>query len=172
MKVCGLAIAFRDKLVEETGLPFEFFAVDTIGVGAGVYDRMAELEEPAADVNVGRAAMKKGKRKRIAGLGAAPAKLKDELYLEVRKWIRDEGMIPAGNGEDEGGVAYRNGIVDVLISELTAPHYDIVSDGKLKVESKESMRKRGQASPNLLDGMAMTFFPHRTTGRKSFVDTI
>lgn len=161
MKVVWLAVNFRNEIVDRFGLPFDFFAVDTIGLGAGVYDRLKEMGESAADVNVGREPMTRGKRRKELDLGGAPAKLRDELYLMVRNWVRIEGMLPDCDG-----------LLDALISEMTAPKYDIVSDGKIKVESKDSMKKRGIASPNMLDAMGLTFYPHATTGRASMVDTI
>jgi phage terminase large subunit len=43
--------------------------------------------------------------------------------------------------------------------ELTAPRYKIASDGRVQMESKEDMKKRGVASPNLADALCLTFFP-------------
>ena len=40
--------------------------------------------------------------------------------------------------------------------ELAQPKYKITSAGKLQLESKEDMKKRGVASPNVGDALALT----------------
>ncbi len=44
-----------------------------------------------------------------------------------------------------------------LISELSSPLFFYRDNGKLKIESKEEMRKRGVASPNMADAVVMCF---------------
>jgi phage terminase large subunit len=44
-----------------------------------------------------------------------------------------------------------------LITELSTPLYFYRDNGKLKIESKEDMRKRGVASPNMADAVVMCF---------------
>jgi len=44
-----------------------------------------------------------------------------------------------------------------LISELSSPLYFHRDNGKLKIESKEDMRKRGVASPNMADAVVIAF---------------
>ena len=44
-----------------------------------------------------------------------------------------------------------------LIDDLTGPEYSVVLKGQLKLESKESMKKRGLPSPNDGDALAHTF---------------
>ena len=46
---------------------------------------------------------------------------------------------------------------DLLIEELIGPTYKIESSGKLKVESKDDMKKRGVKSPNKADAFCLTF---------------
>ena len=46
---------------------------------------------------------------------------------------------------------------DALIGELTTPKYSILSSGKIKVEGKDELRKRGVKSPNRADAWLMTF---------------
>jgi hypothetical protein len=43
-----------------------------------------------------------------------------------------------------------------LVSELVSPKYKLESSGKLKVESKDEMRKRGVKSPNKADAFLLT----------------
>ena len=44
-----------------------------------------------------------------------------------------------------------------LISELTAIRYKYLSNGKLKIESKDEMKRRGQRSPDLADAFVLSF---------------
>ena len=46
---------------------------------------------------------------------------------------------------------------DALIAELTAPTYGFTSTGKMVVESKADMKKRGMRSPDLADAFLLTF---------------
>jgi hypothetical protein len=45
---------------------------------------------------------------------------------------------------------------DALIAELTAPTYSFTSTGKMVVERKEDMKKRGMRSPDLADAFLLT----------------
>ena len=45
----------------------------------------------------------------------------------------------------------------LLIAELTAPTYTFSSTGKMVVESKADMKKRGLRSPDLADAFLLTF---------------
>ena len=44
-----------------------------------------------------------------------------------------------------------------LISEITSIRYKYQSTGKLKVESKDEMKRRGQRSPDVADSFVLTF---------------
>ena len=46
---------------------------------------------------------------------------------------------------------------DALIAEVTAPTYAFTSTGKMVVESKADMKKRGMRSPDLADASLLTF---------------
>ena len=45
---------------------------------------------------------------------------------------------------------------DELIAELVSPSYTYTSSGKLKIEAKEQMKKRGIKSPDKADALALT----------------
>ena len=49
---------------------------------------------------------------------------------------------------------------DTLESELVAPRFKFQSNGKLKVESKDELKKRGLRSPDLADALMLTFCLH------------
>ena len=64
-------------------------------------------------------------------------RLRDELWFKGRDWFQERlGAIPQD---------------DALIAELTAPTYTFTSTGKMVVESKADMKKRGMRSPDLAD---------------------
>ena len=68
-----------------------------------------------------------------------------EMWVSVRDWIKAGGCLE----ED-----------DVMRSDLTGVELVPRLDGKKQLESKESMKQRGLASPNKADALAITFaFP-------------
>jgi len=107
--------------------------IDIIGLGAGVYDRCKELGLPVRGVNVGEAASARENC----------ARLRDELWFKGREWFQDKACAMP---QDEA-----------LIAELTAPTYAFTSTGKMVVEAKADMKKRGLRSPDLADAFLLTF---------------
>lgn len=106
--------------------------VDVIGLGAGVQDRLAELGLPARGINVGEAPSLKGQH----------LNLRAELWFKGKDWFASRAVSLAGD--------------DGLLAELVAPRFKYTSSGKLQVESKEEMKKRGIASPNRADAFLLT----------------
>jgi len=99
-----------------------------------LYDRCKELGLPVRGVNVGEAAASKENC----------ARLRDELWFKGRgEWFQDKAC---SMPKDDG-----------LIAELTAPTYAFTSTGKMVVESKADMKKRGMRSPDLADAFLLTF---------------
>jgi hypothetical protein len=107
--------------------------VDVIGIGAGVVDRLQELGYPVQGINVAESSSVSNKYMR----------LRDELWFNCRDWL--EGL-DCKLAEDED-----------LIAELTTVKYKIESSGKIKVEGKAEMKKRGVKSPNRADAWNLTF---------------
>lgn len=106
--------------------------VDVIGLGAGVVDRLNELRLPVRGINVGEAASASDRYSRF----------RDELWFKGRTWFQDRNCkIP----DDRA-----------LIAELVAPTYTFSSSGKIIVESKQDMKDRGVASPDLADAFLLT----------------
>ena len=46
---------------------------------------------------------------------------------------------------------------DDLLAELVSAKYKFTSSGKMQLESKDQMRKRGLRSPDLADALCLTF---------------
>ncbi len=119
--------------------------VDVIGIGAGLADRLMELGLPVVPVNVAEE----------ASVDEKYLRLRDELWFKARKWLERKDCKLF---DDE-----------VLIAELTLPRYGFTSTGKLKVESKDELKKRYPQSPDVADAFCLTFSQtaeHR--GRQSY----
>ncbi len=107
--------------------------VDSIGIGAGVVDRLIELGLPARGINVGEAP---------ALFQDRYMNLRAELWFTGKEWFQERNVHLAGD--------------DGLASELVAPRYKYTSSGKIQVESKDDMKKRGIRSPNKADAFLLT----------------
>lgn len=106
--------------------------VDSIGLGSGVVDRLRELKLPARGVNVSESPSMKGTYQN----------LRAELWFATKAWLEQRGCrLP----KDED-----------LMAELAGPRFKFSSSGKLQVESKDEMRRRGLRSPDLADAVCLT----------------
>jgi hypothetical protein len=132
MATCGKVVeAYRKQL-------FDVIHVDVIGLGAGVADRLIELGIPCVPVNVAEATAYKEKFNR----------LRDELWWEARELFQDKGCSISSDID----------LLDELIGELSIITYAFGSNGKIKVEGKAELKKRGVASPNLADSLCLTLY--------------
>lgn len=110
--------------------------IDSIGIGAGVVDRLHELgyENIVIGVNVATSAEEKERYKNARA----------ENWDRMREWlIQDMGVeIPDS---------------DELQTDLTMLGYSYDSNDKLKIESKDDAKKRGCLSPDTADALMLTF---------------
>jgi hypothetical protein len=106
--------------------------VDSIGIGAGVVDRLRELGLPTRGVNVAEA----------PSMGGMYNNLRTELWFKTKAWLEDRSCRIPENDE--------------LLAELTSIRYTFASNGKMAAESKDQMRKRGLRSPDLADAVCLT----------------
>jgi phage terminase large subunit len=107
--------------------------VDSIGLGAGVVDRLQELKLPARGINVSES----------PAMGNTYANLRAELWYKTKAWLEKRDCKIPNN--------------ERLVGELAAIRYGFTSNGKLKIESKEEMRKRGLPSPDVADALVLSF---------------
>jgi hypothetical protein len=107
--------------------------VDSIGIGAGVLDRLIELGLPARGINVSE----------------SPSLFTDR-YLNMRAelWFTGKDWFQAKDCNLNGDEA--------LGAELVGPRFKYTSSGKIQVESKDDMKKRGVKSPNRADAFLLT----------------
>jgi hypothetical protein len=109
----------------------EAIFIDGNGVGGGVVDRCKSL----------------GYRVREVQFGAKPRKELDyankraECWGEMRAWV-DSGCIDADKD---------------LAADMTAVQYGFDNQNRIQLERKEDMKKRGLASPDDGDALALTF---------------
>ena len=107
--------------------------VDSIGVGGGVCDRLRELGLPAIGVNTSES----------PALRVTYLNLRAELWFKLKAWLEARDVsLPKD---------------DHLLAELVAVKYKFTSSGKLQIESKDEMRKRGLSSPDRADAVCLTF---------------
>lgn len=115
-----------------------------IGWGAGVIDRLKQLRYDPIGVNFGSKAQDKDRY----------ADRRTEMWCRGRDWLEDGGSL---EGSDE------------LREDLMGPEYFFLPSGKIKLESKKEMKKRGLSSPDVGDALMLTFAEnvHRRGGSKS-----
>ena len=107
--------------------------VDEIGLGAGVVDRLRELGHPVRGVNVAHKARQDDQY----------ANLRAEGYWQLRERFR-AGRISIPPDQE-------------LIGELAALRYSFASQGRIQMESKEQIRKRGLPSPDKADALMLAY---------------
>lgn len=114
--------------------------VDEGGMGAGVVDRLRQLGVPVLGVNFGA----RPDRAMPGADAVAYGNKAAEMWGHARDWLK-AGAIP----DDPE-----------LKAELTSREYFYVQrDGReaIMLESKSDMKKRGLASPDVADALALTF---------------
>ncbi|NCH03918.1 terminase [Cronobacter malonaticus] len=96
--------------------------------------------------SVGKSWGRKWRLVQFGGESADPAMLnkRGEIWNSMKKWMEEGGSIDDQQTADE----------------LVAPEYKVKLDGKIVLEAKDDMKRRGVPSPNRADALAITFaFP-------------
>lgn len=130
MQTCGLIKAEYDALPHHER-PVEIL-IDSIGLGAGVVDRLRELKLPVRGINVSESPSMK----------ATYTNLRSELWFAMKAFLEQRNCkMPAD---------------DDLKAELAATRFSFSSNGKMQAEGKDSLRKRGLKSPDRADAVCLT----------------
>jgi hypothetical protein len=115
-----------------------------------VSDRLEEQDKPVIPINVGKPAEDND----------SFANLRAEGYWELRRRF-EEGTVDIDPNDED------------LAAQLVGMKYFRTSSGKIQIESKKDMRRRGMASPDEADAVMLAFLqktPKRhvaaTWGRK------
>jgi hypothetical protein len=123
----------------------EIAKIDTIGIGKGVVDRLTELQKAnqlqkkIEGINVGSSPRVENKDDYINA--------RAEGYWELRERF-EKGLIDLPS---EGKAA------EELAEQLSNIKYTRTSAGKIQIESKEQMKKRGVSSPDDADAVMLAF---------------
>lgn len=129
MQIAGLL----RKIIEKEN-PVKMY-IDCIGIGAGVVDRLLEMGFSQVEgINSARHASERDKY----------ANKRAEMWSEGREWL---------NGESEVQIPDS----DVLHTDLCGLGYRWDSNGRLVIERKEDLKKRGLPSPDTADALMLTF---------------
>jgi phage terminase large subunit len=119
--------------------------VDVVGYGAGVHDRLLEKGLPVFGINVGETATASERFRNLS----------TELWWRCREWLETRGhTLPICDGTCPDRQAC---VHDRLLMEMTSRQYEPTSSGKLLIESKRDMKKRGYKSPDVADALMLTF---------------
>lgn len=139
---------------------------DSIGVGAGVGSNFKQLgdEIDYSPFNAGASVINPDKEYKYG------VKNKDHFSnLKAQTWfnVADRMMhtynaIKKGEKIDKSeilSISSKCSNLEALITELSTPKKDYDGKGRIKVESKKDLAKRGIKSPNLADSFVMCFSP-------------
>ncbi|MCM1361750.1 MAG: hypothetical protein NC235_07595 [Clostridiales bacterium] len=140
--------------------------IDTIGEGAGVYSRLLELGyKPTANssninsISYNRGAAysckySEGARKLTDITGVYTfANMRAYCYWALRDWL---------NPKNGFGAALPP--CDKFAEEATATSWKFQSNGAIIIEAKDEIKKRIKRSPDYMDALANTFYPHDKIG--------
>jgi hypothetical protein len=129
MQVAGILA----KIIDDDK-PVKAF-IDIVGLGVGIYDRLVEL----------------GYGDIVVGVQASERADEDDLYINKRAemWCRMRDWF--------AGKPVRVPDNDELQADLVEPGYTYDSKSRIKIESKEQIKKRAGLSPDIADALSMTF---------------
>jgi hypothetical protein len=141
MRTVSETIDFKNMLQEKYGLPVRFIKVDTIGIGAGVYDRLLELEEPVLSVNNSESAVDS---ERFSNTRA-------EMAWSFRSRFErgDIGLVQIKAESPE--------LFALFKTDATQTKYKITQNGRIILWSKDELKKDLGRSPDYWDAMVMAF---------------
>jgi hypothetical protein len=112
--------------------------VDDTGLGGGVTDRLRELGYPVLAVNFSQKPTDPMHFRAI----------RDEIFWNLRELFRSDEIVIPNN--------------DNLLAQLSAIKYKInPRNGRIEIENKDEMKKRGLSSPDEADSLAIAVWGAR-----------
>ncbi len=123
--------------LEQAGAPADAVFIDE-GAGGGVIDRMRQLGHKVIAINFG------GTGDAVDGILVRNKAA--EMWVRARAWL--------GSLVDGGCLPYND---PVLTAQLESRQYGYDKDGRIVLESKDDMARRGVGSPDRADGFVLTF---------------
>jgi hypothetical protein len=118
--------------------------IDVGGLGVGVADRLEEqgYGEVINRVNFGGKPVEPPALDETGKPAGGPANRRAEMWSNMKQALQGRFSLPDS---------------DTLHADLTSVGYKFMSDGKLLLEAKEDMKKRGMPSPDEGDAVALCF---------------
>jgi len=111
--------------------------VDSIGVGAGTYDRCKQLKLPVAEVIVSNKSSEPN----------VYCNLRAQVWGKMRDWLNNGADIPTYSRDRDSNLA----------SQLTNMQFFYNSKMQLQLMSKKDLKKLGYESPDIADSLSLTF---------------
>lgn len=152
MQVTGTIVQVVEKLrSQHIGIPIHI-KIDCDGLGVGVYDRLKEIKQQKGWITV---------KLYECHFGGAGGKNKKEEPMEFSNstglmW----GLLREKLKRNEIELIYD----DKQIAQLSNRKYRINSDGKIELERKEEMKKRGLNSPDRGDSLVLSLYEPKQGG--------
>lgn len=146
MQVTGTLVQMIERYRQQyIGVPIHV-KIDCDGLGVGVYDRLKEIKAQKNWTTV---------RLNECHFGGAGGKNKDDDPVEFSNstglmW----GLLREKLKQGKLHLYYN----DKQITQLSNRKYRINSDGKIELERKEEMKKRGLTSPDWADALALSLY--------------
>lgn len=122
------------RAIHDRGL--KTLVVDASGIGAGVVDRLLELDEPVQAYNGGHRAFTPGNF----------ANRRSEMWWHLRSRLEHERLLLPDKRDCEQ-----------LVADLVVPQYEIKSSGRIAIDTKESLLEQGKKSPDFADSLVLCF---------------
>lgn len=152
MQVTGTIVQLVERLRSQyIGIPIHI-KIDCDGLGVGVYDRLKEIKQQKSWTTV---------KLYECHFGGAGGKNKQEEPVEFSNstglmW----GLLREKLRRHEIELIYD----DKQITQLSNRKYRINSDGKIELERKEEMKKRGLTSPDRGDALVLSLYEPKQGG--------
>lgn len=127
MQVAGKLAAYHQEFRPDA------IIIDKGGIGAGIYDRLVELNIPVIGIMFAHAADDPERYENK----------KAEIWWRMREWFEDQPCRIPNN--------------PAFIADICAPQPDVSSNGRKMVEPKNKLEKRQIRSPDGGDALALTF---------------
>ncbi len=152
MQVTGTIVQIVENLRNKyIGIPIHI-KIDCDGLGVGVYDRLKEIKSQKGWPTV---------KLYECHFGGAGGKNKDDEPIEFsnstgKMW----GLLREKLRNTQIELYYN----DKQITQIANRKYRINSDGKIELERKEEMKKRGLTSPDMADALALSLYEPKVGG--------
>lgn len=152
MQTTGVIVQLVNKYrIDHIGMPIHI-KIDCDGLGVGVYDRLKEVKQKENWATV---------KLYECHFGAAGGKNSEIEPIEYSNstglmW----GLLREKLRKNELELIYN----DKQITQITNRKYRINSDGKIELERKEDMKKRGLTSPDMADALGLSLYEPKVNG--------